>query len=754
MRRQFATSAAPYLVSTVIAALTPVDARAQSTPPPDAAPSATQQGPSAPQQGEVTTLPPLDVTAQSNKSKKAKPKPQAKTTPETSAVAAPAPNPTEANGSGSQAETATGPVDGYSASRSATATKTDTPIIETPQSISVVTADQMATMKAQSLADALAYTPGIMQAPGYANSYDVFFSRGFRIQDGTGNMYRDGLKLGGSGWATGQQEPYGLERVELLKGAASVLFGAASPGGILNTVSKRPQREAFKELKVEGGNYDHFSVAGDINQPLSPDLSFRLVGVMRDSETWVDFVPNDSWYLAPSLAWTPSDRTSFTLMAHAQERHTKYINGVPAQGSLVPSPYGKIPRERFVGEPGWDKQETEQFSVTGLFSHEFSDGLTFRQGARYLDSENHVPFVALGGWSGSAKERTAIDNMITTEGVSTDTSLEYKLQTGPLRHTLISGVDYARYTTHDKWWTGSVADLDMFHPVYGSPVGAMDYLGDFGSTISRLGVYAQDQLKVGNLNLLFGGRHDWATDTPAEGGEKEDSSAFTGRAGAVYLFDNGFAPFVSFSQSFEPQSGSEGGKRFEPTEGEQVEGGIRWQSPDERFLASVAVYDLTQTNVVSTRPDRTRVQTGEVQSRGFEFEAKGEIARDWSVIASYAYTHAITTKSEIENEIGQERPDVPKHQAALWVERANLGIDGFTAGVGARFVGETKDWEGTNAEVPAFVTFDAMLAYEQDFWRLALNGSNIFDELTMQCSFATCTYGDGRRVTLTLSRTW
>lgn len=705
----------------------------------------------------ATALPPLEVVSKAKPAKKKVAKkasiPEQTYEPvESQASAAPAER------SGNSWAAATGPVEGYVATSTATATKTATPIIETPQSISVVTADQMETLKAQSLADALAYTPGIVMAPGYANSYDVFFSRGFRIQDGTGNIYRDGLRLGGSGWATGQQEVYGLERVELLKGAASVLFGAAAPGGVLNTVTKRPQQEAFREVKVEGGNYDHFSIAGDINQPISPDLAFRLVGVLRDSDTWVDYVPNDAWYLAPSLAWTPSDRTSLTVMAHVQERHTSYMFPLPVQGTLLSSPYGKIARERFVGEPSWDKQETEQWSVSALLSHEFTDHVTLRHGTRYLDSTNDVPFIGAYSWDAtnpSARDRRAYDNIVSTEGVSTDTSLEWKVATGAVRHTLLAGTDYSHYTTHDHWWRGEVADLDLFDPVYGSAVGPVTYLGDSGGTISRIGVYAQDQLKYDRLTLLFSGRQDWASDTPV-GGDERDYRATTGRAGAVYRFDNGFAPFVSVSQSFEPVSGFDGdGKRFEPSRGEQVEGGLRWQNPSETFLASVAVYDLTQTNVVSTDPaTNKRYQTGEVRSRGFEFEAKGKVAPNWTIITGYAFTDAIITKSLNTAEIGEELRDVPRHQAMLWVERANLGLDGLTVGAGIQFVGDTKDWKGTWAEVPAFATFDAMIAYEQDFWRLALNGSNLFDEEALRCSGGYCRYGDGRRATVTLSRKW
>ena len=656
-------------------------------------------------------------------------------------------------------ETATGPVDGYVAHRSASATKTDTPLIETPQSISVVTSDQMETMKATSLSDVVAYTPGIVPASGYSNSYDVFYSRGFRIQDGTGNIYRDGLKMGGLGWATAQQEPYGLERVELLKGASSVLFGAASPGGILNTVSKRPTDTAFREFKVESGNYHHAAVAGDVNIPLSEEWALRMVGQARNGETMVDHIPNDSLYFAPSLSWTPSDQTTLVFQAYALKRDTAYIYGVPVEGSLLASPFGRIPRNRFVGEPDFDRQATSQNAFSYHLTHDFTDQLTLRHGLRYLDAHNDVSFIGLDGWNAvnpRMQDRTAYDNALSSRGVSTDTSVEFRTETGPVEHTVLGGLDYARYTNHDEWSFASVDPLDVFNPVYGSRVGSMTYVGDFGGTISRLGVYAQDQMKLGDLTVLLGGRHDWAEDTPYGAASSETTSAFTSRAGAVYQFDTGFAPFVSFSQSFEPQSGLDNdGERYLPSRGEQYEAGIRWQSPDEMLLVSAAVYSLTQSNVLSTRAGLLRpVQTGEVRSRGFELEAKGEVSTDWSLIGSYAYTDAKVTKSEVAEEVGSDMAGVPKHQAALWLERANLGWEGLSVGAGARFIGETRDWGNTEAKVPAYVTLDARIAYEKDTWALALNASNLTNADALSCDSGICNYGDGRRVTLTLSRKW
>eukprot|EP01034_Spumella_vulgaris_P044760 gene44760-55696_t len=171
-------------------------------------------------------------------------------------------------------ESAWGPVIGYAARRSAAGTKTDTPLLETPQAVSVVTADQMAVLKVQSLGDALAYTPGVIAVAGYSKSYDNFVSRGFALRDDSGSLVRDGLKLGGSGWASGQQEPYGLERVELLKGAASVLYGASAPGGVLNTVSKRPGPDMLREVRAGIGNLGHREAAFDLGGAVAPDSAW------------------------------------------------------------------------------------------------------------------------------------------------------------------------------------------------------------------------------------------------------------------------------------------------------------------------------------------------------------------------------------------------------------------------------------------------------------------------------------------------
>lgn len=656
---------------------------------------------------------------------------------------------------GAEQSTGTGPLYGYSARLSASAAKMDTPLLETPQSIVIVGAEQIADQKATSITEALAYAPGVMADPGYANSYDVLYSRGFRLQDGNGGVYRDGLKLGGSGWATGQQEPYGLERIELLKGAASVLYGATAPGGVLNVVTKQPQQDHVNEVIVEGGNYQHRSLAADLGAKLSDDWTGRLVLLARNADTVVNHIPNNTRYVAPSLRWTPNADTSLTLQAHHVERRTAYIWGVPAEGSLLPSPYGKLPRERFVGEPGFDHQDTTQSSFGWLLTHKMAEGVSLHHGLRWIDSENHIGFTNLRGPDAAdprVYRRRSFDELETTRGLSADTRLQAEFDAAGMRHKAVAGFDLSNHRIGSKWQMASLAPLNLFDPVYGAAPGAFALAFDDREHQRRVGFYVQDQIKFGALTALAGLRRDEVNSTL--NGESEKTGATTGRIGLVWEVAPGVAPFASWSQSFEPVSGTDNdGQRYKPTRGEQAELGIRWQRG--AFMASAAVFDLTQTNVLKNRPGLDKsVQTGEVHSRGLELEAKGPIARNMQLIASYAYTNAKTARSESTSEIGQPVSSQPRHQAALWARFDHVFTPGLQFGVGARYVGSTSDWGGSGAGVPSFTTLDVLVGYTTGPWTVRLNINNLADKTTLLCNGGWCAYGDGRRATASVAYRW
>jgi iron complex outermembrane recepter protein len=230
-------------------------------------------------------------------------------------------------------------------------TKTDTPIVETPQSITVIGAEEIETLKSQSLQDAFGYVAGVNRAEGLDRTSDAFFLRGFKT--GNSSVFRDGSQYV-INYYNGRQEPYGLERIELLKGAASVLYGSAAPGGLINTVSKRPSTETLRELNVEFGSFDHRQLSGDFAGALDPqdDWSYRLTFLQRDSGTFIDHVPDDRSYVAPALKWQPDAATSLTLLAEYQKDHTVYVtarasvsNPPPASSTKPVSAFNRMVRK-------------------------------------------------------------------------------------------------------------------------------------------------------------------------------------------------------------------------------------------------------------------------------------------------------------------------------------------------------------------------------------------------------------------------
>ena len=669
-------------------------------------------------------------------------------------------------------ETATGPVNGYAAKRSATGTKTDTPVIETPQSISIVGAEEIETLKAQSLQDALGYVAGVNRAEGLDRTSDAFFLRGFRT--GNSSVFRDGT-LYVINYYNGRQEPYGLERIELIKGAASVLYGSAAPGGVINTVSKRPTAEPLHEINAEAGSFGRKQVSGDFGGALDPsgEWSYRLTFLERDSDTFIDKVPDDRSYVAPALKWQPDAATSLTLLAEYQKDRTIYVDGLPAKGTLLPNVNGRIPRSRFTGEPGYDKFELERYSVGYLFEHAFDDRWKLRNSLRYFHAQNEYNYA--WGWGLSSDERStafrgAQDRWDRSSAVVTDTSLQYQAAQGAVQHTVLVGLDYSTPRHESERYNRSAANLDYYAPVYGGALGLpVEASFSWKSDMKRLGVYAQDQMKIADKwVVLAGGRYDAVryNESAFFTGEKiadnEKDHAFTGRAGLVYLADNGLAPYLSYSESFEPTGGSDRrGKRFKPTTGEQYEAGVRFQPLGYDTMISAAVYQLTQDNVTATDPVDANysVQSGRVRSRGFELEARTRVGRHANLIAAYAYTDARTLRAgpEQPEQVGQRANGTPYNQLSVWGDYSlgDFGLPGLKVGAGVRYVGNARGLaQGAAVTLPAFTLVDAMLSYGTGPWRFALNATNLADKTYVASCTYGCFHGEARKLIATVTYRW
>lgn len=671
-------------------------------------------------------------------------------------------------------EAGDGPVKGYLAKRSKTATKTDVPLEKTPQSVSVVTADQMADQGVKSVAEALRYTPGLFaEYRGASNLHDETFLRGYYYAP----RFLDGLMFGSN--SLGQLDPYLLERVEVLKGPASVLYGEARPGGLINLVSKRPTGETAREVQATVGIDNRVEGAFDVmgRLPGSDTLSYRLVGKAARADTMEDGLDTKRFAVAPSVMWQPDDQTKVTVHAFYQnEPEAGFRNFREAKGTLYATPYGYVPRDFLISDPHIQKSERKQASIGYQAEHRFDNGITLRQNARLTDIDTAYQTLTWGALQADGKTitRTGSGGTEDMRQFVIDNSVEAKVDTGPLEHTLIGGVDY-RYSVVDYAWgyDRTVPSIDWTNPVYNvTSLNLSSGRSDTKTKASQVGIYLQDQIEVGRLNLLFGGRHDWATtdidDNLSGTTTSFDSSATTGRAGAVYDLGWGFRPYVSVATSFEPvlTAAPTGSDPFDPSTAVQYEAGLRFAPEGYGFDVSAAVYQLTQQNVLYRETSASPwQQTGEIRTRGFELEGKAEITDNFSLIAAYSYTDQEVTESAQANILGKTPARIPINQASIWGKYQFDGgpLAGLGLGLGLRYIGDSWGDATNTFKVPDTLLLDASLSYDfgaldKDFENVSLqvNATNLTDEFyTASCaSTSACFVGGGRTVTATLKYKW
>jgi iron complex outermembrane receptor protein len=654
-----------------------------------------------------------------------------------------------------------------------TGTKTDTPLVEMPQSVSVITREQMDLRDVQSVTEAMRYTPGVRtDAYGDNPRYDWFYIRGFRA-DTTG-LFLDGLRFD-AGALTGRPDAWGLERIEVLRGPASVLFGQTAPGGLVNMVSRRPTQTPQGEVRLSAGSYDRLQAAFTTSGPLTADgtWSYSLTGLGRQSDTQVDYTPDDRVFIAPALTWQPTADTRLTILSYYQYDETLGSEFLPFSGTVVPSAFGIVPRSRFTGEPSFDTFSRRQWSIGYEFEHRFNDTFTVRQNLRY----GHVD----GDWrqtyglglrpDGRTLNRYSYESLRESSAFQVDTQLQSRFATGPLQHTVLTGLDYSR-ATFDNVQNGALGTpLDLYAPVYGNVVRNLAPLSNQLQIRDQLGVYAQDQVRYGNWVLTFGGRYDWAT-TETEDRLRgttttADDGAFSGRIGLVYVSPNGLAPFASYSTSFLPQLGTtRGGTPFKPIEAEQVEIGLRYQPPGRNSFVQASVFNITQTNGLTLDPlnPAFQVQTGETEVRGLELEVVAEVTPGFRVIGAYTYLDAKITKAN-DGTAGNRPNGVPAHQAALYGDYSfrEGALRGIGLGGGVRYLGNTPVGNANLALVPSVTLLDASVRFDLDRLspslqgtRFTISATNITDErYVASCdSLSACFYGTGRTVLGTLSHAW
>jgi iron complex outermembrane recepter protein len=683
-------------------------------------------------------------------------------------------------------EKGNGPVQGYVARRSTAGTKTDTPLNKTPQSIAVVGQEQMKDLNVQSVAEALRFTPGVnTEYRGASNLQDEIGVRGFYYVP----KYLDGLLFdNGNSGSYSKIYPYLLERVELISGPSSVLFGQANPGGLINMVSKKPTGEPIREIEFTGGSRNYYGASFDFSDkvPGSDTLSYRIVGTGLTTDLQEDFTRQEGFAIAPSLTWTPDDQTSLTILGgYQREPHAGFRNFLDAVGTVEPIPgYGRIPRSFMVSDPDFEKFERDQAWIGYEFERELNDTFTVRQNARYQHVEYEHNTLVFGSKKPDpvTGNETLISRIASGGGARTsqftiDNQVEAKFSTGQAEHTLLGGLDYRYYSRDYHWARGSVPDIDLTDPQYGNI--------DFSSivlspsqvdetTARQTGIYIQDQIEIGKLNLMAGGRYDWAStdidDKLGTNDQSYDDNAFTWRAGAIYNFDNGLSPYVSYSTSFEPSLTAPGKNQdaFDPTTAEQYEIGVKYTPVGTDIVLTAAYFDLSQKDVVKGQwinGENVYRQIGKIHNRGVEISAKAQIHDRLTLIGSYAYLDSEVKNSVNELEIGKTPARQPAHQAALWAKYDfdSGALNGLSIGGGVRYQGRSWGDDTNTFEVGSATLFDAMISYDFEAanpdWsglKLQVNAKNLANkEYVSSCSNAyACFYGEGRTVTATLKKSW
>jgi|AGTN01.1.fsa_nt_gi TonB-dependent siderophore receptor len=636
------------------------------------------------------------------------------------------------------AESAYGPVQGYVAKRTSTATKSDAEILTTPQSVSVVGAEEMETRNVQTLEDAVKYVPGVhlsYGATGDARS-SWYAVRGF---SGSATYYQDGLKNTGS-WL--RPDMYLVERTEVLRGPSSVMYGQTIPGGMFNLVTKKPQDKQAAEVAVELGNADWKRAEGDVTGPMDKDgrWLYRVVAAVQESDglNGLDHDRNDVKLFAPSLTWKPRDGTAITVGIVRQENESR--GWAPTMRTSTAQ--GTTSRSTYLGEPDYDRYREEQTQFNLSASHRINDALTADLNTRYVrvDRDYRQIWPDAVQSDGATLSRTNYYTEEKTGLYALDARLTGKVSVLSTDHTLLGGFDYFYYDLDKDYGVTVGSGINLFNPTYGN-VSNIALTGSYYADSRSPGLYAQDQISIGDKwFVMVGGRQDFSGVAASDGYQ----DTFTGRLGLAYKTDFGLVPYASYGESFEPQSGTGwGGTKFEPTTGRQYEVGLKYEPPGTNAIATIALFDLRKRNVLTTDPDTShscgggqcQIQTGEVTSRGLELGLTMGLAEGLNAVASYTYNPVSVTKDSDPGVVGRQLYDTPIHLASVWLDYGlkDGPLAGLGFGGGLRFVGKTTNYAGDMSTSP-YVQDEYMARYDVNDWRLSLNVKNLFDrEIEYMC---------------------
>ncbi|MBJ8399374.1 MULTISPECIES: ferrioxamine B receptor FoxA [Citrobacter] len=605
------------------------------------------------------------------------------------------------------------------------ATKLATPDVETPQSVSIVTREQFEEQGATSVRQAVSYTPGVYSNQiGASNRFDYIVLRGF--SDGSlDNVYLDGLKMMGdtNSHSSLVIDPWFLDNIEVVRGPASVLYGRSSPGGIVALTSRKPSFDAGGEVKLFAGNNNQRGAAFDVTGALDDNdrVAARLSGMTRYADSQFGPLKEERYALMPSLTWRITDQTRLDLMAYLhRDPEGGSHSGLPYDGTVVPHYGQKISNTFYEGEDDYDKYDRRENMVGYNIEHMFDSGWSVRQKLRYLHTDVELNQVYAAGWlnetelnrgySGSDEKMSAI---------TLDNQLDGSFDTWQVNHRLLVGIDYQDRSNNTTGYYGAFPPIDAFNPVYGAKPDYINMYAREKHKLRQTGYYLQDQMSWDRFRITLGGRYDQVSisNIDKQNGTRSDldKNNFSSRAALLYLFDNGVAPYISYSTAFTPTSfADENGNLLEPMKGKQWEAGLKYEPEGLNSQFSASVFRINQTNIATKEePTDPYRSIGEIESEGVELEAISQLTDSFRLQAAYTYTDIRYKKSSPEEQ-GKRAVYAPRNQASTWLsyDVKNGPLAGLTLGSGVRYVnGITSDRQNTHT-LPSYTLVDLAIGYD------------------------------------------
>lgn len=630
---------------------------------------------------------------------------------------------------------------GFTASRAGSSTKSDLSLLETPQSVSVITRDLLDARAVTTVAEALQSSAGVAPGSWGRRGWDDFIIRGQRASE---SLYIDGLKRGQNQWVG--QDVFGVERIEILKGPASINFGLVQPGGLVNMISKRPRAEAFNEVGATVGSDDFRQVDVDLGRPIgdSGRAAWRLNGMWSNQDDPVDQVYFKKRYIAPSVTLDLGPRTDLTLLTSYAEREYLRNQGAPVRGTIRPNRNGSFERDQFNGEPAFGPYHSRQATLGYSLTHRFDGGWKLGQNFRWLDMDVDGRFVSLGALAADERmqSRNASIQDVQGHNVALDTYLERGFDLAGQRHTVLAGLDLNSDSVRYGSTSCRLPAIDIFAPRYQQAFTCPATPNSQTTTkVSYAALYLRDQIALTEkLNLSLALRHDRIRNSLYN--ELRDTTAVehyranTGSAALLYRLTPHVSPYISYANSFLPVSGSDFfGAQFKPEEGKQAEIGAKFEFDNGRITGGVALFDLTRRNVTTADPDpahiailpSAQVQTGEEQTRGLEAELGADLRNGWNLQAALTVLDGVVTEDN-GGTVGKRLLNVPRRSASLWANyRFRSGpLTGVGGGVGLRAESE-KTGPSVSYAVPGYAAIDANLSYQARGYRVTLSVKNLFD---------------------------